>query len=247
MKTSALIFSIGLISLLHSQVGTAITLKSDGSILPSVDKFQTQTGSQDPTATKVMDKKPSTSALADSVPLDGEEVAVIETTHGTIVVRFFEDVAPGHVKNFKDLAKKGFYDGTTFHRVIPSFMIQGGDPNTKGTDKSRYGTGGPGYQIKAEFSKVPHVRGILSMARSSDPDSAGSQFFIMHKKSPHLDGQYSVFGQVVKTGKEEEGKESEGLAVVDKIVATPAEPGSGSAKERVEMKVKIVTWPLTAQ
>src|SRR5882757_1134692 len=129
--------------------------------------------------------------------------ATIETSEGTMTVEFWNDVAPGHVKNFIDLAKKGFYNGLIFHRVIPGFMIQGGCP--QGT-----GTGGPGYQIKAEFSKKKHVRGVLSMARSSDPDSAGSQFFVMHQDSPHLDGKYSAFGIVTK-----------GVEVVDKIVGVP--------------------------
>ena len=132
--------------------------------------------------------------------------ATIETTLGTITVEFWNDVAPGHVKNFTDLAKKGFYNGLIFHRVIPGFMIQGGCP--QGT-----GTGGPGYQIKAEFNNRPdrkHKRGVLSMARSQNPDSAGSQFFIMHQDSPHLDGQYSAFGIVTS-----------GIEVVDKIVSVP--------------------------
>ncbi len=106
--------------------------------------------------------------------------AIIETKFGEIEIEFLADKAPGHVKNFLDLAKKGFYDGTTFHRVIPGFMIQGGDPNTKDlkASRERHGTGGPGYTIKAEFNDTPHKRGVLSMARSASPDSAGSQFFI---------------------------------------------------------------------
>ncbi len=137
------------------------------------------------------------------------EVAVLETNLGTIVVSFFDDKAPGHVKNFKDLARKGFYDGTLFHRVIPGFMIQGGDPNSKGGgSRSTHGTGGPGYQIKAEFNETLHDAGILSMARSSDPNSAGSQFFIVVARAPHLDGQYTAFAKVV-----------EGMDVVNKIVA----------------------------
>ena len=154
--------------------------------------------------------------------------ALIETKFGTITLKFFPDVAPGHVKNFIDLAKKGFYDGTTFHRVIPGFMIQGGDPNTKGADKSKYGTGGPGYTIKAEFSDKPHVRGTLSMARAASPDSAGSQFFIVVKDSRFLDKQYTVFGEV-----------ESGMDVVDKIVSQPRDPRD-NPNERIEMKVKIV-------
>jgi len=113
---------------------------------------------------------------------------------GDIVLRFFHYVAPGHVKNFIDLANKGFYNGTTFHRVIPKFMIQGGDPNSKNPDRSSHGMGGPGYKVKAEFNSKPHKRGVLSMARANDPDSAGSQFFICVADSHFLDWQYTAFG-----------------------------------------------------
>ena len=153
---------------------------------------------------------------------------VIETTMGTIEIEFFEDKAPGHVKNFKDLAEKGFYDGTIFHRVIPGFMIQGGDPNTKGDDRSTHGTGGPGYSIDAEFNDISHDRGILSMARSQDPNSAGSQFYIVVKDSPFLDGQYTVFGKV-----------TQGMDVADKIVSAPRD-SRDNPDERIEMtSVKI--------
>ena len=159
----------------------------------------------------------------------GGEVAVIETTLGNIELEFLEDKAPGHTKNFKDLAKKGFYDGTTFHRVIPGFMIQGGDPNSKSADRSRHGMGGPGYTIKAEFNDTSHDRGILSMARSQDPNSAGSQFFIVVKASHFLDNQYTAFGKVIK-----------GMGVADKIVNTPRDARDNPI-DRVEMKsVKIV-------
>ncbi|NTU42300.1 MAG: peptidylprolyl isomerase [Nitrospirales bacterium] len=154
--------------------------------------------------------------------------AVIETTFGEIKIKFFPDVAPNHVKNFTDLAKKGFYDGTIFHRVIPGFMIQGGDPNTKGSDKSKYGMGGPGYNVKAEFNNKPHKRGTLSMARSANPDSAGSQFFICVADTPFLNGQYTVFGEVVS-----------GMEVADKIVSQPRDM-TDNPNARVEMKVKIV-------
>jgi len=158
------------------------------------------------------------------------EIAVIETTFGNIELEFMEDKAPGHAKNFKDLASKGFYDGTTFHRVIPGFMIQGGDPNSKSDDRSQHGTGGPGYSIDAEFSDTPHDRGILSMARSQDPNSAGSQFFVVVKDSHFLDNQYTAFGRVVN-----------GMDVVDKIVNLPRDPRD-NPDERVEMKsVKIVS------
>jgi cyclophilin family peptidyl-prolyl cis-trans isomerase len=160
---------------------------------------------------------------------DSNVIAVIETTLGNIELEFLEDKAPGHAKNFKDLAEKGFYDGTTFHRVIPGFMIQGGDPNSKSEDRSQHGTGGPGYSINAEFSDTPHDRGILSMARSQDPNSAGSQFFIVVKDSHFLDNQYTAFGRVV-----------EGMEVADKIVNVPRDSGD-NPNDRVEMKsVKIV-------
>jgi len=156
-----------------------------------------------------------------------ETKAIIETKFGSITLKFFPDVAPGHVKNFIDLAKKGFYDGTTFHRVIPGFMIQGGDPNSKNPDKRMHGTGGPGYTIKAEFSDRPHKRGTLSMARAASPDSAGSQFFICVKDSSFLDRQYTVFGEVVS-----------GLETVDKIVSQ-ARDQADNPNDRIEMKVKI--------
>jgi len=156
------------------------------------------------------------------------EVAVIDTTLGKIEIGFFADKAPGHVKNFKDLANQKFYDGTTFHRVIPGFMIQGGDPNSKSDDRSTHGTGGPGYSIKAEFNDVPHKRGVLSMARSQDPDSAGSQFFIVVKDSPFLDGQYTVFGEVLN-----------GMDVADQIVSSPRD-GNDNPNERIEMKAVTI-------
>ena len=140
-----------------------------------------------------------------------EEIAVINIAEfGEIRLRFFPDKAPNHVENFKKLAKSGFYDGTTFHRVIPGFMIQGGDPLSKDGNPATDGQGGPGWTVAAEFSDVPHTRGILSMARSSDPDSAGSQFFIVVKESSFLNGKYTVFGEVAS-----------GMEVADKIVATP--------------------------
>ena len=153
--------------------------------------------------------------------------AVLETVHGDIEISFFPDKAPEHVKNFQDLAKKDFYNGTTFHRVIPGFMIQGGDPNSKSPDKSTHGTGGPGHNVKAEFNDTPHKRGIVSMARSQDPDSAGSQFFIVVKDSNFLDGQYTAFGEVVS-----------GMDVADKIVD---EPRDSSDNPDTRMEIKSVT------
>jgi peptidyl-prolyl cis-trans isomerase B (cyclophilin B) len=157
--------------------------------------------------------------------------AVIETKFGEIELEFLPDKAPDHVKNFIDLAQKGFYDGATFHRVIPGFMIQGGDPNTKDpkAPRSRHGTGGPGYTIKAEFNDTPHTRGVLSMARAQDPNSAGSQFFIVVADSRFLDRQYTAFGRVVR-----------GMEVADKIVSAPRDQ-SDNPNERVDMlKVRIV-------
>jgi cyclophilin family peptidyl-prolyl cis-trans isomerase len=156
--------------------------------------------------------------------------ANIETKFGTITIKFFPDVAPNHVDNFISLARKGFYDGTTFHRIIPGFMIQGGDPISKDKDKrAQYGTGGPGYYLKAEFNSKPHKRGTLSMARAAHPDSAGSQFFICVKNAPHLNGQYTVFGEVI-----------EGMDVVDKIVSQEKDSRDNPI-ERIELKrVNIV-------
>ena len=128
-----------------------------------------------------------------------KEVAVIKTSEGEMVAEFWPEVAPNTVENFKKLARSGFYDGTAFHRIVKGFMIQGGDPLTKDAAKeSRYGTGDPGYKIKAEFNDRSHERGVLSMARSSDPDSAGSQFFICLANVSRLDHQYTTFGKIIK-------------------------------------------------
>ena len=154
--------------------------------------------------------------------------AVIKTKFGDMEVVFFPDKAPKHVENFVTLAKSGFYNGTIFHRVIPGFMIQGGDPNTKDPKKPEtYGMGGPGHQVNAEFNDIPHRRGILSMARTNDPNSAGSQFFIVVKDSNFLDGQYTVFGEVVK-----------GMEVADQIVSLPRN-ARDLPTERAEMTVVI--------
>ena len=158
-----------------------------------------------------------------------QTTAVVETKFGEITLKFFPDVAPNHVNSFIELASEGFFDGTTFHRVVPDFVIQGGDPNSKSDDRSKHGTGGPGYTLKAEFSKLPHTRGTVSMARSADPNSAGSQFFICVADTPFLDGQYTVFGEVI-----------DGMNVVDEIVAQPRD-SRDNPNERVEIKVKIVS------
>jgi peptidyl-prolyl cis-trans isomerase B (cyclophilin B) len=173
-------------------------------------------------------KKPETTA-------NTNEVAVITTSMGEMIVEFWPEVAPKHVENFKKLAKQGFYDGTAFHRIIKGFMIQGGDPNTKDlTKEDSYGMGDPGYKIKAEFNDRKHVRGVLSMARSRDPNSAGSQFFIMLGEAPSLDNQYTAFGKLIK-----------GDDVLAKIGDTPvgrSRSGEPSKpKQRVEVQsIKIV-------
>ena len=155
--------------------------------------------------------------------------ATIKTKFGDMDVVFFPEKAPKHVESFIALAKSGFYNGTIFHRVIPGFMIQGGDPNTKDLNKPEtYGQGGPSQKLKAEFNDIPHRRGILSMARTNDPNSAGSQFFIVVKDSNFLDGQYTVFGEVVK-----------GMEVADKIVNMPRNSRDLPA-ERVEITVVVV-------
>lgn len=146
---------------------------------------------------------------------------------GDIVLKLYPDVAPNHVKNFTRLAQEKFYDGTTFHRVIPGFMIQGGDPNSKSPDRSTHGMGGPEHRVKAEFSSKPHKRGVLSMARSNDPDSAGSQFFICVADSHFLDWKYTAFGEVVS-----------GMEVADKIVNVKRD-GRDNPLERVEMTVMV--------
>ena len=154
--------------------------------------------------------------------------AIIETNLGTIVFKLLPDLAPETVRNFEKLAKDGFYNGTLFHRVIPGFMIQGGDPNTKSGSKSTWGTGGPGYTIKAEFSSRSHHRGIVSMARAQDPNSAGSQFFIVTTDSTFLDRQYTVFGEV-----------TEGMDVADKIVKLQKDGNDCPLQEAKMIHVKV--------
>ncbi len=156
------------------------------------------------------------------------QVSVNGESWGNIQIKFLPDVAPKHVNNMVKLAKEKFYDGTTFHRVIPGFMIQGGDPNTKNPDRSTHGMGGPGYRIEAEFNNTPHKRGIVSMARSADPNSAGSQFFICVADAPHLDRQYTAFGEVVS-----------GMEMVDRIVNVKRD-GRDNPLDRVEMKVEVM-------
>ena len=171
-----------------------------------------------------------------------QKVAVISTKFGDMVVEFFPDVAPKHVENFQILAEEGYYNGTTFHRVIPGFMIQGGDPNSKDLDRMNDGTGGragkffgigkendpESWTVPAEFNDTPHQRGTLSMARSQNIDSGSSQFFICHDNAPFLDGQYTVFGKLIS-----------GIEVVDEIVNSERDPRDNPL-DRVEMTISLV-------
>ena len=160
------------------------------------------------------DNKETKKETKETKPVTPKEVAVIKTTAGEMVVEFWTDVAPNTVENFKKLARTNFYDGTAFHRVIKGFMIQGGDPLTKDASKEgAWGTGDPGYKIKAEFNERSHTKGVLSMARSASPDSAGSQFFICHGNPSFLDRQYTAFGKVIK-----------GDDVLEKIATTATHP-----------------------
>ena len=153
---------------------------------------------------------------------------IIKTDFGNIKFSMLADIAPETVRSFSKLVKSGFYNGTLFHRIIPGFMIQGGDPNTKNPDKSTWGQGGPGYNLKAEFNPRSHLRGIVSMARATDPDSAGSQFFIVTSDSTFLDKQYTVFGEV-----------TEGMEVADKIVNLPRDGNDCPEQEAKMLEVTI--------
>ncbi|HSA97713.1 MAG TPA: peptidylprolyl isomerase [Candidatus Nitrosotenuis sp.] len=154
--------------------------------------------------------------------------ATIETKFGKIVFKLLPEIAPETVRNFANLANSGFYNGTLFHRVIPNFMIQGGDPNTKKPDKSKWGMGGPGYTVKAEFNSRSHLRGIVSMARATDPNSAGSQFFIVTTDSTFLDRQYTVFGEVI-----------EGMNVADAIVGQQRDRNDCPLQDVPMLKVTV--------
>lgn len=166
---------------------------------------------------------------------DAKEVAVLKTSAGEMVVEFWPEVAPKTVENFQKLAKDGFYNGTAFHRIIKGFMIQGGDPLTKdASQEARWGTGDPGYKIKAEFNERKHERGVLSMARSANPDSAGCQFFICLDAAPFLDGKYTTFGKVIKG-------EDVLLKLGDSPVAPSASGEPSKPTQRVGLEsVKIV-------
>jgi peptidyl-prolyl cis-trans isomerase B (cyclophilin B) len=171
--------------------------------------------------------KPETAAKPE--PSTADEVAVIKTTAGEMVLQFWPDVAPNTVENFKKLARKGFFDGTAFHRIIKDFMIQGGDPNTKDPAKEdEYGKGGPGYRIKGEVNDRLHEKGVISMAHSGHPDTAGSQFFICLGRAPHLDKKYTAFGKVIK-----------GEDVLTKIGNTPVGPNQAGEPSKPKERVGI--------
>jgi len=161
---------------------------------------------------------------------DTDKVAVIETKHGKMIIEFFDKDAPKTVENFQKLAGKGFYDGTTFHRIVKGFMIQGGDPLSKDPDNQRVGTGDPGYKIKAEFNKNSHQIGIVSMARSNDPDSAGCQFFICLGDASFLDGKYTAFGKLIA-----------GEDVLKKIGDLPTHTGAFSREKSVPDERVVMT------
>jgi peptidyl-prolyl cis-trans isomerase B (cyclophilin B) len=191
-------------------------------LMIAIGVFTLVTVSVSLTATRVAAAEPSN---ADSKPPH----VLVKTKFGDMDIVLFPDLAPKHVESFLKLTKSGFYNGTIFHRIIPGFMIQGGDPLTKDpANRSRYGTGGPGYTLPAEFNKVPHEKGILSAARTADPNSAGSQFFIMVDKAPHLDGQYTVFGEIVK-----------GIEVADTLVSQPRDL-KDNPLERIEMTIEVI-------
>jgi peptidyl-prolyl cis-trans isomerase B (cyclophilin B) len=176
-----------------------------------------------PKADKQPDSKEGKSTAA------SKEVAVMKTTMGVMVLEFWPEVAPKTVANFKKLAKEGFYDGTAFHRILKGFMIQGGDPNTKDTTKEAlYGQGGPGYNIPAEFNARSHQFGVISMARSRDPNSAGSQFFICNGDASQLDHQYTAFGKVIK-----------GDDVLRAISDTPTVPSSSGEPSKPTKRIVI--------
>lgn len=154
---------------------------------------------------------------------------IISSNLGDIKLEFYPEHAPKTVENFRELANRGFYDGLIFHRIVPNFVIQGGDPNTRDlSNRTRWGTGGPGWNIKAEFNKNRHSRGTLSMARSQDPDSAGSQFFIVLKDSNFLDGQYTVFGRVIS-----------GMDIVDKIASLKTDSSDAPVDTETAKMIKV--------
>ena len=164
------------------------------------------------------------------------EVAVLKTSYGEMTLAFWTDVAPATVENFKKLARAGYYNGTAFHRIIKGFMIQGGCPNTKAGQTGMPGTGDPGYKIKAEFNKKSHVRGVISMARSSHADSAGSQFFLCHGDAKFLDNQYTGFGQLIA-----------GDDVLEQLANVPTKSGGGGEKSTPIDRVALESVTIVAQ
>ena len=170
-----------------------------------------------------------------STAATSNEIAIIKTSHGEMKVAFWPDVAPKTVENFKKLAREGFYNGTAFHRIIKGFMIQGGCPNTKVGATGMPGTGDPGYKLKAEFNSKPHVKGVISMARSSAPDSAGCQFFIVHGDARFLDNQYTAFGALVK-----------GEDVLEKLANVPTKSGGGGEKSTPIDRVAVESVTIVA-
>lgn len=204
--------------------GTAKTATNDTTASASTSSATTNS----PAATT--SSAAATTAAEENRPMDTKDkVAELHTTAGEIDIRFFPDVAPKHVQNFIDLAEKGFYNGTKFHRVIPGFMIQGGDPNTISGSPATWGTGGSGKNVPAEFNSVHHARGIVSMARSNDPNSASSQFFICVADAGFLDRQYTVFGQVTK-----------GMDVADKIVNARRDPSNDRPYEPTTIEKVVI-------
>lgn len=165
-----------------------------------------------------------------------QELALIKTNQGEMTLKFWTDVAPATVANFKKLITEGFYNGTAFHRIVKGFMIQGGDPLSKEQDHPRVGTGDPGYKIKAEFNAKPHVRGVISMARSQDPDSAGCQFFICLDAASFLDGKYTGFGELIS-----------GEDVLIKIGSIPTVMGGGGEKSKPTQRVEVESITLITQ
>jgi cyclophilin family peptidyl-prolyl cis-trans isomerase len=213
------------------------------SCAPANDKntgTQTESTASEASATTASQPAPAPEAKAaeEEKPMSNYEnkIAELHTSMGEIDLRFFPEVAPNHVKNFIDLAEKGFYNGTKFHRVIPGFMIQGGDPNTVSGNPSTWGTGGSPNRLQQEFNNIHHARGILSMARSSDPNSASSQFFICVADAPSLDNQYTVFGEVTK-----------GMDVADKIVKSPRDPRNDRPNEPITIDKIVIRDAKTAE
>ena len=195
---------------------------------PVSQKLNTQDNSKKDKESNTADERPQNMIKANMTPSDN--IAILKTSLGNITLEFYPEAAPKHVNSFLNLSKTGFYDGTIFHRIVKDFVIQGGDPTTKNlTQKERWGTGGPGYTIDAEFNDIPHERGIISMARTGDPNSAGSQFFIVTKDARFLDNQYTVFGKVI-----------DGMEIVDQIEDLPTNQSSDQPIDFEKAKIQKV-------